>query len=139
MTRYTRERKVRFGDVDYAGIIFYPRYFEALNAMVEDWFAEDVGQSFKYTHDTYGIGTPLVAINAELKAPSRLGEILTYALHVERIGATSLTLKIDTTCGDEQRMHATLTHVCAKAGIDGACPWPAPLKEKFLEMMEARS
>ena len=30
--------KVRFGDVDPAGIVFYPRYFEMLNAAVEDWF-----------------------------------------------------------------------------------------------------
>ena len=31
---------VRFADCDPAGIVFYPRYMEMFNALVEDWFRE---------------------------------------------------------------------------------------------------
>ena len=31
---------IRFRHCDAAGIVFYPRYFEMMNDLVEDWFAE---------------------------------------------------------------------------------------------------
>lgn len=139
MYRFRRDMKVRFGDVDYAGIIFYPRYFEALNKTVEDWFAEEVGQSFKHTHDAYGIATPLVSVETAFLKPCRLDEILTYTLTIERLGPSAITLNVETSCGDQPRMRSTLTHVCVRPDISGAQEWPAMLLSALEKFTEAKS
>ena len=40
MTVFTVDIPVRFQHTDPAGIVFYPRYFEMINQVIEDWFAE---------------------------------------------------------------------------------------------------
>ena len=37
---FTKKEKVRFQHVDYAGIVFYPRFLEMLNNLVEDFYEE---------------------------------------------------------------------------------------------------
>ena len=43
---YARTIPVEFNHCDPAGIVFYPRYFEMVNSVVENFFLEDVGYSF---------------------------------------------------------------------------------------------
>ncbi len=38
MARFEATRVLRFGDCDPAGIAYYPRYFDLLNGVVEDWW-----------------------------------------------------------------------------------------------------
>ena len=44
MPAYQREVLVRFAHCDPAGIVFYARYFEMINGVVEDWVREEPGQ-----------------------------------------------------------------------------------------------
>ena len=46
MGQFTKQEKVRFQHVDYAGIVFYPRFLEMLNCLVEDWFEEAIDRPF---------------------------------------------------------------------------------------------
>lgn len=85
---------VRFGDCDPAGIVFYPRYFEMFNMLVEDWCATGLGISFHELHIGRGKGLPTVHIETDFIAPSELGDILQAELQVEKIGSASLTLVI---------------------------------------------
>ena len=121
---FTRDHKVRFSDTDYAGIMFYPRYFEMLNAVVEDWFEDAVGASFPALLDNYRLGSPLGGIKTDFLAPCRLGEVLTFHLSAARLGEKSVTLDVDAECDGKVRVRSTLTHVCVKRDISGAAPWP---------------
>ena len=47
---FTKQEKVRFKHVDYAGIVFYPRFLEMLNDLVEDWFEEAFDRPFSKIH-----------------------------------------------------------------------------------------
>lgn len=85
---------VRFGDCDPAGIVFYPRYFEMFNGVVEDWCADGLGLSFHEMHIVRGIGLPAVHIETDFIAVSTLGETLRAELVVKKIGGTSITLAI---------------------------------------------
>jgi acyl-CoA thioesterase FadM len=40
MSYFIKQEKIRFQHIDYAGIVFYPRFLEMLNGLVEDWFEE---------------------------------------------------------------------------------------------------
>ena len=85
---FTKQEKIRFKHVDYAGIVFYPRFLEMLNDLVEDWFEEALDQPFSKIHETNGI--PTVDLKVQFKKAARLGEILTKKLWVINLGGASV-------------------------------------------------
>lgn len=88
MNYFIKKEKVRFQHVDYAGIVFYPRFLEMLNCLVEDWFEEALDRPFSKIHETNGI--PTVDLKVQFKKAARLGEILTKKLWVKNLGGSSV-------------------------------------------------
>lgn len=86
---FTKQERVRFQHVDYAGIVFYPRFLEMLNGLVEDWFEEALDRPFSKMHETNGI--PTVDLKVQFKNAARLGDWLTKELWVTRLGSSSMT------------------------------------------------
>lgn len=85
---FIKQEKIRFQHVDYAGIVFYPRFLEMLNCLVEDWFEEALDRPFSKMHETNGI--PTVDLKVQFKKAARLGEILTKKLWVKNLGSASI-------------------------------------------------
>jgi 4-hydroxybenzoyl-CoA thioesterase len=85
---FTKQEKIRFKHIDYAGIVFYPRFLEMLNDLVEDWFEEALQRPFSKMHETNGI--PTVDLKVQFKNPARLGEILTKNLWVKELKTSSI-------------------------------------------------
>lgn len=85
---FIKTEKIRFKHVDYAGIVFYPRFLEMLNDLVEDWFEEALDRPFSKIHETNGI--PTVDLKVQFKKAARLGEILTKKLWVQNLGGASV-------------------------------------------------
>jgi len=71
---FIKTEKIRFKHVDYAGIVFYPRFLEMLNDLVEDWFEEALHRPFSEIHETNGI--PTVDLKVQFKNAARLGQVL---------------------------------------------------------------
>ncbi|MFZ4434929.1 MAG: acyl-CoA thioesterase [Flavobacterium psychrophilum] len=88
MSQFIKQEKVRFQHVDYAGIVFYPRFLEMLNCLVEDWFEEALDRPFSKMHETNGI--PTVDLKIQFKNAARLGEILTKKLWVIELKNSSI-------------------------------------------------
>lgn len=85
---FLKTEKIRFKHVDYAGIVFYPRFLEMLNDLVEDWFEEALDQPFSKMHQTNGI--PTVDLKVQFKNPARLGQVLIKKLWVKNLGYASV-------------------------------------------------
>lgn len=85
---------VRFSDCDPAGIVFYPRYLEMFNNLVEDWCRDGLSFSFNDIVIKSGWGLPTVHLEADFVAVSRLGEVLTASLFVRELGASSIQADI---------------------------------------------
>lgn len=85
---FTKQEKIRFKHVDYAGIVFYPRFLEMLNDLVEDWFEAALNSPFSKMHETNGI--PTVDLKIQFKNPVRIGEILTKKLWVKELKTSSV-------------------------------------------------
>ena len=85
---FTKTEKIRFKYVDYAGIVFYPRFLEMLNDLVEDWFEEALDRPFSEMHETNGI--PTVDLKVQFKNAARLGEVLTKKLWVNELKNSSV-------------------------------------------------
>jgi 4-hydroxybenzoyl-CoA thioesterase len=86
--QFIKQEKVRFQHIDYAGIVFYPRFLEMLNGLVEDWFEEALDRPFSKMHETNGI--PTVDLKVQFKNAARLGEILTKKLWVKDLKNSSI-------------------------------------------------
>ena len=68
---------VRWGDVDAAGIVFYPRFFEWYDLGSESLFAA-LGLPWPEAFPRYGIvGVPIVESGSRFTAPARYGDVLT--------------------------------------------------------------
>jgi 4-hydroxybenzoyl-CoA thioesterase len=88
MNYFTKQEKIRFKHIDYAGIVFYPRFLEMLNDLAEDWFEEALERPFSKMHETNGI--PTVDLRVQFKNPARIGEILTKNLWVKELKTSSI-------------------------------------------------
>jgi len=88
MTYFIKQEKIRFQHIDYAGIVFYPRFLEMLNCLVEDWFEEALNRPFSKMHQTNGI--PTVDLKVQFKKAARLGETLTKKMWVKELKSSSV-------------------------------------------------
>ncbi|MCY1125267.1 thioesterase family protein [Frigidibacter sp. RF13] len=135
---YRRTIQVEFNHCDPAGIVFYPRYFELTNSVTENFFADVVGRSYAQMTMRDGNGVPTVKIEADFRAPSRLGDRLDFTLDIARLGHSSVTLAI-AACGEgEIRIEARLTLVWVST--EGrAAPWPEEMRVRMQAFMEGKS
>lgn len=127
---FSSTQKVRFGHVDAAGIVFYPRYFEMLNAAVEDYFEQVIETDFKSIHLDRGLGIPTVKLDSEFMAPSRLGDLLDFHVDVARVGRSSAELAIEVRCSDELRFRSTVVLVCMDLKTGHSFPWPDDIRPR---------
>ena len=130
---FTVTQKVLFKHCDPAGMVFYPRYFEMINDCVEAFFDTALSYPFEALHVTGAV--PTVRIDTVFTAPSRHGDILEIELRCERLGVTSLDLKVTAQCADEVRFKAksTLVHV-DKSGKPRR--WPSALRQALEQQIE---
>ena len=139
MPAFTLDITVRFQHTDPAGIVFYPRYFEMINQVVEDWFAQGLGLDFHRLHALEGHGVPTVHLEADFKRPSRLGDVLTFALTVASLGERTFTLALAASSGGEERLRASVVLAYVELGGLRAKPIPSGLRaamERYVQDAE---
>ena len=131
---WTRTIPVEFCHCDPAGIVFFPRYFEMANSVVENFFAAELGRSFAAVI-AGGNGSPTARISADFLHPSRLGEVLDFEIVITRIGRSSAAHRVIGRCGGVDRLR--IEGVLVWTGATGRPePWPADLRaglERHLE------
>ncbi|QRX81772.1 thioesterase family protein [Glaciimonas sp. PAMC28666] len=131
---------VRFGDCDPAGIVFYPRYFEMINNLVEDWCAIGLGHSFRSLHMEQGLGLPTVHVETDFVAASELGEILRAELVVKKMGSSSLTLDIRLSGPDQSiRVRCTIVLVMLDLQKRSAVRLPELMRSRIARFCTAQS
>ena len=135
---YQRLIQIEFNHCDPAGIVFYPRYFEMVNSVVENFFADVVGRSFAQMHASQRHGVPTVGIEAGFQRPSRLGDKVLFTLKIERVGGSSVTVLIEGSGPDGPRLQVRMT--VAWTLRMKAAPWPGDMRaalEAYKETQDA--
>ncbi|MHA6345317.1 acyl-CoA thioesterase [Roseivivax sp. CAU 1761] len=135
MAEFTQRIPVMFQHCDPAGIVFYPRYYEMINAVIETFFGS-AGWSFARMHAQERVGVPAARIDAEFRAPSRLGDVLDWRLAVARAGGASVDLRLDAACAGEARLTARATLVFVGLDTVKSRRWPEDLKATFEQYKE---
>lgn len=87
---FTSVQKIRFDDVDGAGIVYYPQFFHLCHATLEDFFDDVAPLSYPVLVQDRRRGFPTVAIESSFSAPLAYGDHAVVQLSVRKIGDTSL-------------------------------------------------
>lgn len=98
--RFVTQVPIRFAHCDPAGIIFFPQYLVLFNGLVEDWFNQALGVSYADMLQTDNVGLPIVHLECDFRAVTRMGERVDMGLSIRKLGNRSLTLELDCTGPD---------------------------------------
>ena len=128
---FEHRETVRFGQVDAAGIVYYPRLHEMLSNTVEAWFTEVLEAPWQRLHGEENRGTPIVRTECTYIRASRLGERLVFTLDVVRLGRSSFDLAIVARCEGEVRLEAQVRHAFVQLRPLEARPIPDELRARM--------
>ncbi len=131
MAAFETTIQVRFAHTDPAGIIFYPRYYEMLNQTIEEWQEHGIGTSIATLVLEKHMGIPTAHIDADFVAVSRLGEILTFALEVEKLGRSSCTVRVTCSCKGEVRVRFRQVLVLTSLETHRPVTWPDEWRQRI--------
>jgi 4-hydroxybenzoyl-CoA thioesterase len=128
---FPTEYLIRFSHCDPGGIVHFPRFFDMINATVEDWFADALGLPFDTMHMHKRFGFPIVNTQCEFYKPCRIGERLALELSVARLGRASLELTLSGKIGGEERIRARNVRAMMSLETYRAIPIPDDLRAKM--------
>jgi acyl-CoA thioester hydrolase len=110
--------RVRFGDTDPYGIVYFVSYFRYIHRAIEE-FLRACGlapeETFKNTAE--GFGLPIVEAWGRFRRPSRYGDLLCIDTHIKEIRAKAISFRFDffPETGEELLAEGTATLVAIGA------------------------
>ena len=127
---FTSLQKIRFDDVDGAGIVYYPQYFHLCHKAFEDFFDDAASVSYPQLINDQRRGFPTVAIHSGFSAPLRYGDIALVKLAIDRIGRTSATFNYEIRRKQDSKLcfSAQITKVYMDLDSNSVLPIPDEMR-----------
>ena len=130
LKKFTIEERVRWGDVDAAGIIFYGSYIRFFEIAETELFRA-VGLPYGVVFDELNIWLPRVHLECDFHRAAQLDDLLEVSVWVGKIGTTSLRLNFEVRRKDrddkiEEKLIATAHFVLVSTRRDNLQPIPVP-------------
>lgn len=126
---------VRFGDLDAAGIAYYPNLVNFLHEAFEDFFTGHVGRPYPEVFRE-GVGFPTVKVEMEFLSPVHYGDHVDVAVVPEMIGRTSVRIRYEGSVGGRPVFKAWNTQVVVDMRTFRPTPVPQWLRDSFTKAME---
>lgn len=133
---FTTSILVRFGDLDGAGIAYYPNLVNFLHEAFEDFFAGHVGRPYPEVFKG-GLGFPTVKVEMEFFSPVHYGDRVDIAVTVERVGRSSVQVRYEGTVQGRPVFRARNVAVIVDMKSFRPTPVPEWLRERFAAAMSA--
>ncbi len=89
---FSAEFDVRFGEIDQAGVVYYPRFFHYFHQAFEEWFGRALGVPYPDLVLKERVGYPSVRVETEFLKPLRYGDRIRVDLELLDVGRTSITV-----------------------------------------------
>jgi YbgC/YbaW family acyl-CoA thioester hydrolase len=130
MNKFTIEERVRWGDVDAAGIIFYGSYIRFFEIGETELFRA-VGLPYGKVFDELNIWLPRVHLECDFHRAAQMDDLLQVSVYVGMIGRTSLRLNFEVRrkneAGEiEKDLMATAHFVLVSTDRQNLKPLPVP-------------
>jgi YbgC/YbaW family acyl-CoA thioester hydrolase len=128
--KFTIEERVRWGDVDAAGIIFYGSYIRFFEIGETELFRA-VGLPYGKVFDELNIWLPRVHLECDFHRAAQMDDLLQVSVFVGKIGRTSLRLNFEVRrkneAGEiEKDLMATAHFVLVSTDRENLKPVPVP-------------
>lgn len=136
MASFEAIRVLRFGDCDPAGIAYFPRYFDLLNGVVEDWWG-GMGVPWNMLFLQRRIGLPTVRFEVDFRAPAFLGDQLLFCLAITRIGKRSVGLEHIVRRESATLWQAKQILVATSLETHKSISWPDDIRAALVSFQEA--
>lgn len=120
--------RVRFGDADPAGLVYYPVIFHYLHVAMEEFFAARCGTSYPRLMMDERLGFPTVNVQAEFFVPLVYGDEAEIEVFISRVGRTSATFEYSVKRASDHLLCARATHVQVAMNLDTRRAVPIPDK-----------
>ena len=130
---FTKRFRYRFGDIDDAGIAYYPSFFHYFHCAFEDWWSEGLNAPYdKILHDEK-FGLPAVRVESDFLAPIRYGDEPDIHLGILEMGTSSVQFGYWMTLEDPLRIlcRAKITTVSVDMSTMAKQPIPDKWREEF--------
>lgn len=121
---------VRYAHCDPGERVYFARFFDMFNAVLEDWFAEGLGCPWgtELMVPPRDLRAPSLVIDAEFLRACVLGETLDFDLWVKRLGRSSFDLALSGAVKGELRLRAAWTLCTVSFATMKAVPLPEDLR-----------
>ena len=136
MSVFTLQQQVRFGDVDPAGIVYFPRIYDYLHEAFEELWEVHAGSRYYHLLLERRIGFPLVHSEVDFQAPLRFGDRPIVRITCFKLGETSLGLHYVYEVGEHVCVDARQTTVCVNTKTMKPQPLPPEFRERFALLLE---
>ena len=120
------ESRVRFGDTDASGRIFYVSLLNHFDA-AEAEFLRFLGVGYREIQDRK-VGFPRVRVECDYTGALEYDDLMQIAVTVDRIGRSSFTLAFDVSVEGRNAARGKVTIVCVDRGTHKAIPLPEKLR-----------
>jgi acyl-CoA thioesterase FadM len=131
---FTVRRHVKWGDVDFARVMYTPRFLDWVLEAVETWFRHTLGQHWAEFDAGHGLIMPVVACRLEFARALPPDERVDLAVRVEAIGRSSHTMRVD---GMNRAGEACFTGIVTWATADPATAKSVPMPAHLRDRLEA--
>jgi 4-hydroxybenzoyl-CoA thioesterase len=136
---FTYRFPVRFEDVDYARIVYYPRLFQYCHWTFETFFAQEAGITYANLLEKRKVGFPTVHARADFLSPLRFGDECRAVMETARLGTRSVTNLYHLYAGDSKKPAAEAEIVTVAVQMDTFHPvdLPEDLRAAFRKHLAA--
>lgn len=120
--------RVRWSDVDIAGIIYFGAYVRFIELAEMELF-RDIGYPYGEMFERLNIWLPRVHLDFDFYAPALMDDELLLRTHIEKLGASSITMRMIVHNERAQEVDAAATLVVA--AVDRATMKSRPIPQEF--------
>jgi 4-hydroxybenzoyl-CoA thioesterase len=134
---FTYRFPVRFEDVDYARIVYYPRLFQYCHWTFENFFAQEAGATYADVLMKRKVGFPTVHAKADFLSPLRFGDECRAVMQTARLGSKAITNVYHLHAGESKSPAAEVEIVTVAINMDTFEPieLPEDFRAVFLRHM----
>ena len=98
---FTKRYRYRFGDIDDAGIAYYPSFFHYFHCAFEDWWSDALQARYSEVMHDEKFGLPVVHVESDFRVPVRYGDEPDIHLGITRLGNASVRFGYWMTKGED--------------------------------------
>jgi 4-hydroxybenzoyl-CoA thioesterase len=136
LSAFTTVIQVRFGHVDPAGIVYFPRIYDYLHDVFEELWEKHVGERYYRILCDDKVGLPLVHSEVDFQHPLRFGDRPVVRVTCFHLGRSSLGLRYVFELDKQVCVDARMTTVCVDLETMKSIEMPPKYRARFEAIRE---